>query len=75
MTIQLTINLEQAFGRMGNWGGDGTMTDNEVELITLIRENDNPGQAFMAATLIILGFLRQHESSEAQAVAGLPVRG
>ena len=51
------------------------MTDNEVELITLIRENDTPGQAFMAATLIILGFLRQHESSEAQAVAGLPVRG
>ena len=44
------------------------MTDNEKELIKLIRENDNPEQALMAATVIILGFLKQHESSEVQAV-------
>ena len=43
------------------------MTDNERELIKLIRENDNPEQALMAATVIILGFLKQHESSQGQA--------
>ena len=40
------------------------MTDNEKELIKIIRENDNPGQALMTATVIILGFLKQHESFE-----------
>lgn len=33
-----------------------------MELIRLIRENDNPGQALMAAATIILGYLKQHES-------------
>ena len=37
-----------------------------MELIKLIRENDNPEQALMAATLVILGYLKQHESSEEQ---------
>ena len=49
------------------------MTDKEIELIKLVRENDNPEQALMTATVIILGFLKQHESSEAQAPACLPV--
>ena len=40
------------------------MTDNENELIRLIRANDNPEQALMTATVIILEFLKQHESSE-----------
>ena len=40
------------------------MTDNERELIKLIRENDNPEQALMTATVMILGFLKQHESSQ-----------
>jgi hypothetical protein len=44
------------------------MTENEMELIKLIRENDKPEQALMAATVIILGFLKQHESSEVQAL-------
>ena len=43
------------------------MTENEQELIKLIRENDNPEQALMAATVIILGFLKQHGSSVTQA--------
>lgn len=43
------------------------MTDNEMELIKIIRENDNPERALMAATVIILGFLKQHESSATQA--------
>ena len=50
------------------------MTENEKELIQLIRENDNPGQALMTATVVILGFLKQLESSESQAAADLQVR-
>ena len=49
------------------------MSENEMELITLIRENDNPGRALMTATLIVLGYLKQHESSEGQVVADLRV--
>ena len=48
------------------------MTANEKELIKLIRENDNPEQALMTAAVIILDFLKQHESSEEQAAAYLP---
>ena len=51
------------------------MSENEKELIKLIRENDNPEQALMAATLVILGYLKQHESSEEQVAVGLPVLG
>ena len=51
------------------------MNNNEIELINMIRENDNPEQALMAATLIILGFLKQHGSSEEQAAAGLSALG
>ena len=40
------------------------MSENEIELIKMIRENDNPGQALMTAALVILGYLKQHESSE-----------
>ena len=49
------------------------MTENEKELIKLIRENDNPEQALMTATVIILGFLKQHESSVVQVPAYLQV--
>lgn len=45
------------------------MKKNEQDLIELIRENDNPASALMTAALIVLGFLKQHESSEAQAPA------
>ena len=47
------------------------MTENEMELIKLIRENDKPEQALMTAAVIILGFLKQHESSEEQVLACL----
>ena len=46
-----------------------------MELIRIIRENDNPEQALMAAAVIILGYLKQHESSEEQAAVGLPALG
>lgn len=41
----------------------------------MIRANDNPGQALMTAATIILGYLKQLESSEEQAAADLSVRG
>lgn len=49
------------------------MTDNEKELIRMIRENDNPEQALMTAAVIIIGYLKQHESFEVQAPACLRV--
>ena len=42
------------------------MTENEMELIKMIRESDDPGQALMTAGVIIIGFLKQLESSAAQ---------
>ena len=51
------------------------MKENEIELLNMIRENDNPEQALMTAAVIILGFLKQHGSSEAQAAADLPAHG
>ena len=51
------------------------MTENEQELMSIIRENDNPAQAFMAATVIILDYLKQLESSEGQAFVGLQAHG
>lgn len=47
------------------------MTNNEIELLNIIRENDNPQQALMTATVIILDFLKQHGSSQEQAPADL----
>lgn len=47
------------------------MTANEIELISLINENDNPELALMTSAVIILGYLKQHESSEEPFVAGL----
>lgn len=47
------------------------MTDNEMKLIELIRENDNQEEAIVTAVNTILSFLTQHESFEAQAPACL----
>ena len=51
------------------------MTENNIELINIIRENDNPEQAILTATAIILDFLKQHESSEVQAAVCLQALG
>ena len=51
------------------------MTENQKELIDLIRENESPKQALMTAALIIIGFLKQRESSVEQASVGLQVLG
>ena len=45
------------------------MTDNEIKLIKLIRENDNQEEAIVTAVNTILSFLEQHESSEGQVLA------
>ena len=47
------------------------MTNNEMELIAMIRDNDNPIQALMTAIIVVQGYLRQHESSVEQVVVGL----
>ena len=47
------------------------MTNNEIELINLIRENDNPEQALLTAIDIILLSLTQHESCPVPSVACL----
>lgn len=47
------------------------MTENEKELIKMIRENDNPEQALMSAAVIIFDFLKQHESYQEASVACL----
>ena len=47
------------------------MTENEYELIRIIRENDNPETALVTAVKTILSYLKQHESSQEQAAADL----
>ena len=47
------------------------MTNKEMELLKMIRENDNPIQALMTAIIIVQGYLRQHESSVEQVPACL----
>ena len=50
------------------------MTNNEIELINIIRENDNPEQALLTAIETIILFLEQHESSQVPSVAPLQVQ-
>lgn len=47
------------------------MTNNEIQLIQMIRDSSNPEEALVKATLIILEFLKQHGSSEVQAADSL----
>jgi hypothetical protein len=49
------------------------MTENEIKLINLIRENDKPDEALTTAVDIILLFLVQEQSSQGQAPASLQV--
>ncbi len=47
------------------------MTENEMELIRIIRENDNPEKALVTAVETILLYLKQRESSQEQAAVVL----
>jgi len=51
--------------------GEAPMTKNEIELINIIRENDNPEQALQTAIDIILLSLVQPESYSAPSSASL----
>ena len=51
------------------------MTENEKELIKIIRENDNPQTALVTAVETILSYLKQHGSSEEPAAVCLSVLG
>lgn len=45
------------------------MTENEIKLLNLIRNNENPDQALVTAIQIITDYLKQSESFEAPSVA------
>lgn len=47
------------------------MTENERELIKIIRENDDPEKALCTAVETILSYLAQHGSCQEQVSAGL----
>ena len=47
------------------------MTDNELKLIEILRENDNPEEAIITAVSIITSFLEQQRSFEGQVAVGL----
>lgn len=49
------------------------MTPNEIELLNIIRESEDPERAMQVAIEIICQYLKQPESFESQAVACLPV--
>ena len=49
------------------------MTENEIELLKLIHENDKPEEAVMTAIEIISDFLKQLGSSQGQAAVDPPV--
>jgi hypothetical protein len=42
------------------------MTDNEIKLINIIREHENPEQAVEIAIRVMIEFLAQDESSQEQ---------
>lgn len=48
------------------------MTDNEIKLINIIRENDNSEEAIITAVKIITSFLEREKSSEVQVPAYPP---
>ena len=71
LNIYSNMRIENIHSHCYMKGDLSKMTVNEMELIKLIRESDNFEQALMTATVIILGFLKQHGSSEEPAPAYL----
>lgn len=47
------------------------MSNNEMELLRMIREHDEPEKALIIAVGVITSFLRQHEPSEVPTVSYL----
>jgi hypothetical protein len=50
------------------------MTDYEMEIIKLIRENDNQEEAVVTAVNVILSFLELRESSQQPSACSLQVQ-
>ena len=50
------------------------MTENEKELIRLIRENGNPDEAILVVVSAILSVLGQHEPCQEPSVAALQMQ-
>lgn len=40
------------------------MTENEKELIEIIRQSNKPEEALLVSTNLIINYLKQHESSQ-----------
>lgn len=73
-TLPLTIESVLLYNhktvvRVSRLKEDYTMTDNEKELLRIIRGSDNPTKAIEVATKIILEFLKQDEPSQERPVA------
>ena len=62
------ILLEQLF-EIVNTKGVCSMSKNEMELVRLIREHDEPEKSLMIAIEVITSFLRQHGLSEEPSAA------
>lgn len=45
--------------------GNGTMSDNELELINMIRESDNPSKAMVTAIQVICQFIGDRKKQSA----------
>ena len=69
--IDPIIFLEQLFDYRTTKGEYKMLTENEEELLRMIRENDNPEQAAMIAIDIISGYLKQRGSFVGRAAADL----
>ena len=73
LTIQIiwgTLKLEHTFS-FSKLGVLRKMSENKMELLKLILENDNPEQALLLANAIILDAQKQDEATEVQTAACL----
>ena len=70
MGIEIEVKLNYNFVKRKFTRGTN-MTDNELQLINLIRDCDNQEEAIITAVETILSYLKQHGSSQEQAVVDL----
>ena len=75
LKIYPILFIEHLFGIVYHERGLKILSENNMELIRMIRENDNPGQALNTAIVIVLDYLKQLESSEEQVAADLQALG
>ena len=68
------LNIENSRSHILKMKGMLLMTKNELELINIIRENDNKEQAVITAMEVILSFLEQRESFPIPSAASLQVQ-